>query len=198
MTRSSKRQLNYSINNNNNKVSNPASNSKKLSLKESINLNKKRNRLNTLNIGANGGLTGSNNDCKSPSSSSTSSTSQKSKRFNSSSNLNRIIANQKNKTIINTNNKRINVNKHIISAYERGEKDIILKAFKFINQFVDTQLEVENNGEKATEEMIKFLVKRSHYEKVKDALEDLNISVKDIEDIVLEGDEIIQIDNSEN
>jgi hypothetical protein len=47
--------------------------------------------------------------------------------------------------------------------------------------------------------MIKFLVKRSHYEKVKDALEDLNISVKDIEDIVLEeGDEIIQIDNSEN
>ena len=96
-------------------------------------------------------------------------------------------------------NKRINVNKHIISAYERGEKDIILKAFKFINQFVDTQLEVENNGEKATEEMIKFLVKRSHYEKVKDALEDLNISVKDIEDIVLEeDDEIIQIDNSEN
>jgi hypothetical protein len=90
-------------------------------------------------------------------------------------------------------NKRINVNKHIISAYERGEKDIILKAFKFINQFVDTQLEVENNGEKTTEEMIKFLVKRSHYEKVKDALEDLNISVKDIEDIVLEeGDEIIQ------
>jgi hypothetical protein len=96
-------------------------------------------------------------------------------------------------------NKRINVNKHIISAYEKGEKDIILKAFKFINQFVDTQLEVENNGEKTTEEMIKFLVKRSHYEKVKDALEDLNISVKDIEDIVLEeGDEIIQIDNSEN
>jgi hypothetical protein len=96
-------------------------------------------------------------------------------------------------------NKRINVNKHIISAYEKGEKDIILKAFKFINQFVDTQLEVENNGEKTTEEMIKFLVKRSLYEKVKDALEDLNISVKDIEDIVLEeGDEIIQIDNSEN
>jgi hypothetical protein len=47
--------------------------------------------------------------------------------------------------------------------------------------------------------MINFLFKLSHYEKIKDALEDLNISVKDIEDMVLEDDdEIIQIDNSQD
>jgi hypothetical protein len=94
-------------------------------------------------------------------------------------------------------NEKININKHIITAYESSQKDIILKAFKFINQFVETQLEVENNQEKTTEEMIKFLIKRSHYEKIRDSLEDLHISATDIEDIVLEdGDEIIQIDNS--
>ena len=96
-------------------------------------------------------------------------------------------------------NKKINVNKYIISIYEKGEKEIILKTFKFINQFLKKQLEVENNEEKTNEGIIKFLVKLSCYEKIKDALEDLNISVKDIEDVVLEdGDEIIQIDNSED
>ena len=83
----------------------------------------------------------------------------------------------------------MNVNKYIIRAYERGKKDPILKTFKFINQFVNKQLEVKNNEEKTTEGMIKFLVKLSHYEKIKDALDDLNISVKDIEDVVLEDDD---------
>jgi hypothetical protein len=92
--------------------------------------------------------------------------------------------------------KRINVNKYIINIYEGDEKEVILKTFKFINQFVEKQLEVEDNEEKTTEGMIKFLVKLSYYEKIKDALDDLNIFVKDIEDIVLEdGDEIIQMDD---
>ncbi len=95
--------------------------------------------------------------------------------------------------------KRINVNKYIINVYERDEKEVVIKTFKFINQFVEEQIGVENNEEKTTEGMIKFLVKLSYYEKIKDALDDLNISVKDIEDIVLEdGDEIIQIDNSQD
>lgn len=94
---------------------------------------------------------------------------------------------------------KVNVNKHTINVYEKDEKEIILKTFKFINQFVAQQLEVENNKEKTIEGIIKFLVKLSYYEKIKDALDDLNISVKDIEDIVLEdGDEIIQIDNSQD
>lgn len=95
--------------------------------------------------------------------------------------------------------KKINVNKHIISIYERGEKAIIIQTFKFINQFVEKQLEVENNEEKTTEGMIKFLLKLSYYENIKDALDDLNISVEDIESIVLEdGDEIIEIDDSQD
>jgi hypothetical protein len=53
--------------------------------------------------------------------------------------------------------------------------------------------------EKTTEGLIKFLVKLSYYEKIKDALDDLHISVKDIEDVVLEDDdEIIEIDNSQD
>ncbi len=94
---------------------------------------------------------------------------------------------------------KININKYIVNLYEKGEKEVILKIFKFITQFVTKHFEVENNKEKEMEGMIKFLFKLSRYEKIKDDLEDLNISVKDIEDIVLEdSDEIVQIDNSKN
>ena len=97
---------------------------------------------------------------------------------------------------------KLNVNKYIISVYNSdnsGEKQLILKTFKFINQFVKAQLEVEDNEEKTTEGLIKFLAKLSHYEKIKDDLDDLDISIQDIEDMVVEiGDKIVQIDNSEN
>jgi len=94
---------------------------------------------------------------------------------------------------------KINVNKHIISIYETGEKAIIIKTFKFIIQFVEKQLEVENNEEKTQEGRIKFLEKLSYYENIKDALDDLNISIEDIESIVLEdGDKIIEIDDSQD
>ena len=93
--------------------------------------------------------------------------------------------------------KTVNVNKYIIGLYERDEREVIIKTYKFINQFVNKQLEADNTEEE--EKSIKFLSKPSYYEKIKDALEDLNISVEDIENIVLEdGDEIIQMDNSEN
>ncbi len=93
----------------------------------------------------------------------------------------------------------INVNKYIINVYEKDEKQIILKTFKFISQFVVKQFEVENNKEKEIEGMIKFLVKLSYYEKIKDALDDLVIAVEHIEDIVLaDNDEIIEIDDSQD
>lgn len=85
----------------------------------------------------------------------------------------------------------INVNKQVIKIYERGDKDIIIKTFKFLHKFVENQVEVNNNEEKTTEKMLKFLFKPSHYEKVKDVLEDLEISVNDIEDIVLQDNENI-------
>ncbi len=86
---------------------------------------------------------------------------------------------------------KINVNKQIIKTYEKGEKEIIIKTFKFLNQFVEKQVEVANNEEKTTERMFKFLFTLSHYEKIKDALEDLEISIEDIESIQLSEDEKI-------
>ncbi len=86
---------------------------------------------------------------------------------------------------------KINVNKHIIKIYEKDEKEIIIKTFKFLNQFVEKQVEVVNNEEKTTERMLKFLFTLAHYEKIKDSLEDVEISISDIEGIVLEKDEEI-------
>ncbi len=59
----------------------------------------------------------------------------------------------------------VNVNKQIIKIYEKGEKEIIIKTFKFLNQFSEKQIDGAN---------------------IKDALENTEISVKDIENIVLE------------
>jgi hypothetical protein len=90
---------------------------------------------------------------------------------------------------------KINVNKQIIKIYEKGEKEIIVKTFKFLNQFVEKQVEVTNNEEKTNERMFKFLFTLSHYQKIYDTLEDTEISTKDIEDIVLkDDDEIIEGD----
>ena len=96
-------------------------------------------------------------------------------------------------------NKKVNVNKYVIDIYEKGKKEVIVKTFKFMSQFVEKQFEVEDNEEKTKEGKFKFLFKLSYYEKIKDALDDLNISVEDIEDIVLEdSDEIIQIDTNQD
>lgn len=75
----------------------------------------------------------------------------------------------------------VNVNKYIIKNLEKGEKGIIIKIFKFLNVFVKAQIEVADNKEKTGERMWKFLFMLSHYEKIKDALENLEISVTDIE-----------------
>lgn len=93
----------------------------------------------------------------------------------------------------------INVNKKIVKIYEQGEKDIIVKTFKFLNQFIEKQAEIANNEEKTTEKMFKFLFTLSHYQKINDNLEDSKITVDDIESIVLEkDDEIIESENSED
>ncbi|TAE76023.1 MAG: abortive phage infection protein [Bacteroidetes bacterium] len=90
---------------------------------------------------------------------------------------------------------KINVNKQIIKIYEKGEKEIFVKTFKFLNQFVDRQIEAANDKEKTDERMLKFLFTLSHYQKICDTLEDTEISTKDIEDIVLkDDDEIIEGD----
>jgi hypothetical protein len=91
----------------------------------------------------------------------------------------------------------VNVNNYIIKIYERDDKEIILKTFRFLKQFVEKRIEVSDNNEKTTERLFKFLFKQAHYEKIKDTLEDLDISVKDIEDIVLNNEKIIESDSIE-
>lgn len=85
----------------------------------------------------------------------------------------------------------INVNKQIIKTYEGGDRETIVKIFKFINIFLGTHIAVTDDRGKSTERMPKFLSKPSHYEKIKDALDDLNVSAKDIDDMVLNDDEKI-------
>lgn len=77
---------------------------------------------------------------------------------------------------------KINVNRQIIKIYEQGEKTVILKTFKFLNQFIEKQIEAADNEEKTTERMFTFLFSSSHYQRMYNALEDIEISVKDIED----------------
>ncbi|MTJ48966.1 AIPR family protein [Dolichospermum sp. UHCC 0259] len=84
---------------------------------------------------------------------------------------------------------KINVNKYIIKIYEQGDKKIIIKTFKFLNQFVEEQIEVSGNDEKTRERLVKFLFEPTHYEKIKEALEDLEISVEDIENVIIEDNE---------
>lgn len=99
---------------------------------------------------------------------------------------------------------KINVNKYIIKIYEQGDKKNILKTFKFIGQFFKQQIEVSNNEDKTIERMKKFLFEHSHYEKIKEALEDLAISVEDIENVIIEDNEQLiegetgEENNSEN
>jgi hypothetical protein len=84
----------------------------------------------------------------------------------------------------------INVNKHIIKIYEKGDTGVIIKAFKFVSQFVDGQLAAKGNDEeKLREQFHKFIFESSHYEKIKGSLEDLDISINDIESIVLQDHE---------
>ena len=82
----------------------------------------------------------------------------------------------------------INVNNYIIRIYEKGEIEIILKTFKFLDKFVKDSLEITNNNEKTTENIIKFLFEPVRYEKIKEELENMEISVNQIEDLVLDNE----------
>jgi len=85
----------------------------------------------------------------------------------------------------------INVNREIIKQYEAGNKEVIIKTFKFLSEFVEKQVEVADDEAKTTERMFKFLFTLSHYEKIKEHLEDTELNPDDIENIVLKGNEEI-------
>ncbi|TAD85019.1 MAG: abortive phage infection protein [Bacteroidetes bacterium] len=93
---------------------------------------------------------------------------------------------------------KINVNKQVIKIYEKGdkgEKETVIKTFKFLSQFVERQVGGLSRAEKTSERMLKFLFTLSHYQKIYDALEEAEISTNDIDDVILkDDDEIIDSD----
>jgi AIPR protein len=90
-------------------------------------------------------------------------------------------------------NDKVIINKHIIKLYEGGNKDIILKTFKFLRAFVNKQIgEVD---ESTTEKHIKFLTTLSYYERVREDLENLDLDIADIENIEINPNEAV-IDNT--
>jgi len=88
-------------------------------------------------------------------------------------------------------NPSINVNREVIKIYESQNKDIIIKTFKFLNNFVEKEIEVADDEAKTTERMIKFLFNLSQYEKIKEQLESVALKADDIEKIVLKDKENI-------
>ena len=88
-------------------------------------------------------------------------------------------------------NTSINVNREIIKQYEAGNKEVIIKTFKFLNDFMEKQVEVADDELKTTERMFKFLFTLSHYEKIKAQLEDTELKPEDIENIALKDKEAI-------
>lgn len=88
-------------------------------------------------------------------------------------------------------NTSINVNREIIKQYEAGNKEVIIKTFKFLNDFVEKQVEVADDESKTTERMFKFLFTLSHYEKIKEQLEDTELKPADIENIAIKDKEAI-------
>ena len=75
-----------------------------------------------------------------------------------------------------------------MKIYDNENIKIILKTFKFLNDFIVSRLEVTDSEEKTAEKVIKFLFTLSHYEKIKEELEELTISVNDIESIDVSDD----------
>jgi len=79
----------------------------------------------------------------------------------------------------------VNVNQQIIRLYEAENQAVFVNIFKFLNQFIAQQTAISDHQAKTT--LPQPLFKPADYEKIKQALEDLAISVQDIEDHSVEG-----------
>ncbi len=85
----------------------------------------------------------------------------------------------------------INVNREIVKQYEGGNREIFIRIFKFLNDFVRKQVE-STNGEVSNTVPLKFLFNTPWYEKIKDQLYETDLKPDDIDNIVLsDGDDII-------
>ena len=87
------------------------------------------------------------------------------------------------KYLKNKFNDKINVNKYIIDIYEKGDKEIIIKTSKYIQQFIEKQ--ASENYDTINEKRSRIV----YYERVKEELEKTVINPEDIENIVLKDKE---------
>jgi hypothetical protein len=91
----------------------------------------------------------------------------------------------------------INVNLHIQKLYEEEKTEIILKTFKFINEYIEKEFKL-NEDEKSFDKFISFMTSASQYERVKGQLEEVEITTDLIENVELkDNDEVIEIQKEE-
>ncbi len=92
---------------------------------------------------------------------------------------------------------KINVNLHIQKLYNDDKTEIILKTFKFINEYIEKEFKL-NEEEKSYEKFINFLTSSSQYERVKGELEEVEITKELIENVVVGAeDEVVEIQKEE-
>ena len=92
---------------------------------------------------------------------------------------------------------KINVNLHIQKLYNDDKTEIILKTFKFINEYIEKEFKL-NDEEKSYEKFINFLTSSSQYERVKGELEEVEITKELIENVVVGAeDEVVEIHKEE-
>lgn len=81
---------------------------------------------------------------------------------------------------------KINTTKYILKIYEQKKIDTILQTLIFVNNFICEKSIITDNEEKSREMFHNLLLKNFYYEKMKEEFERLEITVDDIESIVLE------------
>lgn len=88
---------------------------------------------------------------------------------------------------------KINVNRQIIKLYEQGNKEIIRKINSYVQAFINKQNKIADSDDETKRRWFYFMLNELYYQELYNTLEDTEISVKDIEDIVLEDrDKIIE------
>ncbi|MDI9365901.1 MAG: AIPR family protein [Flavobacterium sp.] len=83
---------------------------------------------------------------------------------------------------------KININLHVQKLYNVSDTEIIVKIFKFINEYLEKEFNL-NGDEKSFDKFVNFLTSSSQYERVKGKLEEIDINSEAIESIELKEDE---------
>ncbi len=93
---------------------------------------------------------------------------------------------------------KINVNLQIQKLYNSGDTEIILKAFKFIAEYLEKEFNL-NEVEKSFDKFVSFLTSSSQYERIKGELEEIEITSHTIVSVELkDDDDVVDIQKADN